>query len=186
MENIEIEAKFLEIDKAALIQKLRDLGARDRGEVHQRDVIFYDGAGEWVKTGKQFVRVRQEGDKISLTYKHEKDGSLTGVQEIEFSIDDLEKATSFLLEIGLIIAREQEKYRHTFIMDGVNVDIDTWPKIPTWVELEGPTEEAVKQAALRLGFNWERAVFGTAQSAIEKYYKIPLRKVRYFTFARVE
>lgn len=42
MENTEIEVRLWEIDKAALVEKLRRLGAEDLGEDILEDIIFYD------------------------------------------------------------------------------------------------------------------------------------------------
>lgn len=185
MQNREIEVKFLEINKEELIAKLRSFGATDIGERKESDWIYYDSAGEWRDSGKEFIRVRQ-GRKITMAYKKEEEDTVTGVKEIEFEISDTQKARDFLEATGFQLARAQEKIRHTFKFDDVTVDIDSWPRIPTYVELEGPSEESIKKAAGRLGFEWRRGIFGTAQNAIEKNYKIPVRKLRYFTFDKVE
>ena len=36
--------------------------------------------------------------------------------------------------------------------NGVEIDIDSWPLIPTYLEIEGPSEEAVYNAVSALGF----------------------------------
>ena len=71
-------------------------------------------------------------------------------------------------------------------MDDVIVDIDTWPKIPTYVELEGPSENALKSAAARVGFDWKDAVFENARIVIEERYHIPVGSMKWFTFDRFE
>lgn len=185
MVNREIEAKFLEIDKEALIAKLKTFGSEDLGEDFLREMIFYDAAGKWVGEGKTFVRIRQTRDGARLTYKNLEAAMATGTEEIEFGIDNAGKAKDFLAKLGLVLHREQEKRRHTFKLGEVIVDIDTWPKAPTYVELEGPSEEAIKEAAERLGYDWSKAVFGNARLVLEKYYKIPIGKLKYFTFERV-
>lgn len=186
MENREIEAKFLEIDKDALIAKLRELGAQDLGEDLLREIIFYDQEGKWVAANKTFVRIRQRQGRITLTYKNQEAESATGTEEIEFGADSWDKARQFLEALGLRVGREQEKKRHTFALQKVTVDIDTWPSVPTYVELEGESEEKIRQAAALLGFDWGKAVFGNSGWVLEKYYHIPVRSHRYFTFARIE
>jgi len=66
------------------------------------------------------------------------------------------------------------------------VDIDTWPRILSYVELEGPSEDKLKETAKLLGFDWNNAVFYDARSIIEKNYNIPVGKMRWFTFDRFE
>lgn len=185
MKNREIEAKFLEIDKEALIKKLQEIGAEDQGEDELKEAIFYDKEGQWQFEELKFVRIRKTNRGIFVTFKHHEARTATGVKEIEFKADDFEKVKDFLEEIGLIFFREQEKKRRKFLLDGVVVDIDTWPKIPTYVEIEGPTEEAIKRVAELLGFDWSKAFFGLSIDVIESY-GIPVRKLKFFTFDKVE
>jgi len=176
----------LEINKEELIKKLAELGAEDLGERHLPSLIFYDGAGEWIKSGKKFVRIRTTGEGIFMAFKDDQDYSLSGTREIEFEISDLEKGREFLLAIGLQLIREQDKIRNSFRLDGVAVDIDTWPKVPTLVEIEGSSEEEVKTVSAKLGFDWQNVVFGNSMLMIEKHYNIPVRSLKYYTFDRVE
>ena len=72
----EIEAKFLDINKAKIRQKLKQLGATlEKPEVLMRRVVF--------QTDKHsFARVRDEGDQIVMTYKHVVDGhSILGTKK---------------------------------------------------------------------------------------------------------
>ena len=186
MKNREIEVKFLEINKDSLIKKLGELGAKDLGEDTLKEAIFYDKEGKWQYQEIKFVRIRQTKADIFVTFKHKEVPRVTGTKEIEFTANDFEKVKDFLLEIGLVFFREQEKIRHKFMLDEVIVDIDTWPSIPTYVELEGPSEEAIKEAAATLGFEWSEAQFGLAHDVIERIYKIPVRSFRYFTFSKIE
>ena len=184
--NQEIEAKFLEIKTDDLIKKLHDLEARDFGEKVLKEIIFYDKAGEWRKSGKSFVRIREDFDGIKMTYKHIDEPISPVAEEIEFEISDVQKATALLERAGLEIARKQEKKRHKFKTGDVIIDIDTWPNAPTYVEVEGPSEESIKEVAERLGFDYQKAVFGTAAMVLEKYYNIPIRTLKEFTFNKIQ
>ncbi len=186
MDNREIEVRFLEIDKEAIVKELQALGAEDLGEDFLKEVIFYDKDLKWQYEEKKFVRLRQARGEIFLTFKHNEAETATGTVEFEFKVDDWEKAKAFLEAIGLTAFREQEKKRRTFKLGEVIVDIDTWPSIPTYVELEGKSEDDLKSAAKTLGLDWSKAIFETARFLIEKYYKIPVSKLRYFTFEKIE
>lgn len=182
--NREIEVKFLEIDKPKLIEKLIGLGASDLGEEKITEQIFHDLKGEWVKQQK-FARIRTTGKGVYFTYKHSESRTAEGTIELEFKIDNPETLKSFLEVMGLGMDREQEKIRHKFKLDGVIIDIDTWPKVPTYVELEGPDVESIKNASVKLGLDYSKGVFGTASYVIEEVYHISVNKLRYFTFSRV-
>ncbi|OGE87584.1 MAG: hypothetical protein A3J07_02600 [Candidatus Doudnabacteria bacterium RIFCSPLOWO2_02_FULL_49_13] len=181
MDNIEIEVKFLEIDKPKLIEKLVSLGAKDLGEEKITEKIFHDPEGKWYAERK-FGRIRTTSKGVTFTYKHVKERTATGTTEIEFKITEPDKVKAFLEAMGLVMDREQEKIRHKFTLADVIVDIDTWPRVPTYVELEGLSEEAIKSAAANLGFDWGKAVFGTADTVIREVYKIDLKAIRHFTF----
>lgn len=88
--------------------------------------------------------------------------------------------------LGLVAYRIQEKRRHTFKFDEVTVDVDTWPTIPPYAELEGPSEDAVKKTAQQLGFDYQQAVFGNAGKTIERFYHIQLAEIRFFTFEKIQ
>jgi adenylate cyclase, class 2 len=177
MENREIEVKFLEIDKPKLIVKLNSLGASDLGEEVITEQIFYDKDLNWIKEHK-FVRIRKTKKGTYITYKHTEDRTAVGTKEIEYMTAEADKVRAFLEELGLVMHREQEKKRHKFKLVDVIVDIDTWPSIPTYVELEGPDEEAIKEAANKLEFDYSKGVFGTAAHVIEEVYKINIIKKR--------
>src|SRR6478609_5230234 len=155
----EIEVRFLEIDEAALKQDLKDLGAKDFGEDLFEEVITYKNQ-EWLDYKRKFVKIRKTKDNVFLTYKHQEFDTVDGTEEIEIKVDDFEKTIKFLerVEMGFFMRRQQKK-RHTFKLDGVTIDIDTWPKIPTYVELEGNSEQDLKAVAAKLGFDWSKAVF---------------------------
>lgn len=181
--NQEIEVRFLEVDKESLIKKLNDLGAQNRGEDTLEEIIFYDKEQTWKD---KFVRLRKTKDLITMTYKHHKSETVEGAEEIEFCVSDIIKAEEFLEKIGLVAFRHQQKKRHTFFLNEVIVDIDTWPKIPTYVELEGGSESLIKKVAHELNLNWEDAIFENARTVIEKRYKIPVGSMKWFTFDRFE
>src|SRR5258708_34233396 len=143
MENREIEVKFLEVNKLALIEKLKKLGAQDQGEELITEQIFHDAAGSWPKDSK-FGRIRKTKKGYYFTYKHSQQRTATGVLEIEFKIEKPEKLKAFLEVLGLVMNRENEKYRHKFILDDVIIDIDTWPMIPRMSRLKDQLRLAFK------------------------------------------
>lgn len=184
--NREIEVRFLEIDQEALIKRLKELGAKDEGEDFFQEVIFYDDKLQWRYKDKKFVRLRRGRNGATLTFKHNEMDTAEGTKEIEFGVDNFEQAKEFLVETGLIAFREQEKKRHSFKLGDVVIDIDTWPAVPTYVELEGPSEAALQAAAAQLGLDWATVVFESPRYVIEKNYHIPVSEFHYFTFDKQE
>ncbi|MEK7585967.1 MAG: class IV adenylate cyclase [Patescibacteria group bacterium] len=171
----EIEIKFLEIDVPELEKKLTAIGAEKAGEYDYHRATF--DFPDWrLNTGHAWLRLRTDGKETTLTYKQRlgvkaNDGSISdeGMKEIEIIVDDYEKTYELLKSIGFIIKREQENKRIKYIKDNVHYDIDFWPKIPTFLEVEGPSLAEVKEAAKELGFNPEDGLIGSAKQVYKKY-----------------
>ncbi len=185
-QHIETEVRFLEVNAEELKAKLLKLGASDLGENNLKEVIFYDKAGEWQREKVKFIRVRKDKNGTQMAFKQNLAATADGTKEIETSVGSFENTIAFLETVGFNPFREQEKRRHSFKIDGVTVDIDTWPKIPTYVELEGETEDDLKQLAKKLGLDWSTADMHGATWVIENTYNIPVRTLRYFTFSKFE
>ncbi len=175
----------MEIDVADIKRRLIALGAVDKGEALLRETIIYDKDLMWLKE-RRVLRIREKNDEVEVTYKHHPDAKTLGTTEIEFHADSAKQAVALFEAIGLWPYRHQEKRRHTFKLGAITFDIDTWPKIPSYLEIEGLSEAAIKKATLQLGLKWKDAIFESARVVAEKYYKIPMGKLRYFTFDRVE
>lgn len=185
MNNIEIECRFLEIDKEAIKKKLIEIGAVDKGEVMLEETVIYNADASWRKDNR-FIRIRKSGDVVTLSYKEYRAHTVDGTLEIELHVDDYDKTAQFLEATGLKVYRQQQKKRHTFELGDVTFDIDTWPRIPPYIEIESDSEDKIKQAAESIGLDYSKAVFENAGAVIEGVYKIPVKSMRWFTFDRFE
>ena len=162
----EIEATFLNIDKNALREKLKSLGAElIQPEILMRRHVFR-------MDEHSFVRVRDEGYRIVITYKHYDELSLSGAKEINLTIDDYDGAVAFLKLLGLEVKSEQESLRETWKLEHAEIDIDTWPWLSSYVEIEGETEDAVKDAATKLGFDMNNAVYGSVDEVYVRTFDV--------------
>jgi adenylate cyclase class 2 len=57
-------------------------------------------------------------------------------------------------------------------LNGVEVTIDTWPWIPTFVELEASSEEKLMGAAKELELNWQQVIHGSVETAYQANYDV--------------
>lgn len=173
----ELEVKFLDIDPEKLRQLLQENGATlvHAERLMRRKTMDYPDR-RLEKTGG-WVRVRDEGDKITFSYKRVVDRGIEGTKEISVLVDDFEKSCAILEAVGFEVKSYQETKRERWDLDGVEVTIDTWPWIPTFVELEGLTEEALKTAAGKLGLSWNEANFSSVDYAFQKYYDISIAEI---------
>lgn len=84
-----------------------------------------------------WIRVRDEGDKITFSYKRLIDRTIEGTKETFVVVDSFDAICDLLIAVGFDRKSYQEIKREKWMLDGVEITIDTWPRIPTFVELDG-------------------------------------------------
>lgn len=168
----EIEAKFINIDCDAFRKKLTEVGAKLIYPERFMKRRTYDDAGGSLRKIGGWVRVRHEGDVVTLSYKQLNDRTLHGTKEVTVEVNDFEKTCEFMKAIGFVEKSYQETKREKWIHDGAEVTIDTWPWIPTFVEIEAKDEDHIKNISARLGFDWKDALHGSVENAYMAVYDV--------------
>ena len=165
MSGKEIEAKFYVRDLAKIEARLRELKARlIQPRVHEKNIRF-DTPGHSLSKENRALRLRQD-DQIRMTYKGAsavKDG-VSDRLEIEFALDDFQKAGEFLEALGYEPIFFYEKYRATYELDNTHIMLDELP-YGEFVEIEGESIEAIREIAERLHLKWDAAI-GTSYHAL--------------------
>ena len=178
---IENEVRFLEVDVDAIKHQLKKLGATNLGEDLLEERIYYNESLSWRDEGK-LVRIRKTSNTISMSFKQYGQGTIGDTKEIEIMVSDVEHTHSFLESIGLICKRIQEKKRHSYHLEGVDIEIDYWPNIPAYLELESSSTRQLQDIAEKLHLNWEEANTHNAAWVIEHVYGIPVKDIERFVF----
>ena len=144
----EYEVRILEIDREAIEERLKKLHATFLWDRIQRRYVY-----DFIpKEENKWIRLRTNGDKTTLTIKNLVSSSIDGTQELEVVVDNFERTNLILKELGYTPKGYQENRRIQYELNGVEVDIDFWPMIPTYIEIEGASEDAVYNAVEALGF----------------------------------
>lgn len=165
----EIEAKFLDVDHDDVREKLRAARANLEQPMRlmRRDLFDYpDGRLRADNHGR--VRVRDEGDRITVSYKRGGEGEYS--TEVETTIGSYDEMCKIFEAIGLTHFTQQESKRETWQLNDVEVVLDEWPWLNPYIEIEGPSEVLIKQAAIQLGFDWADAKFGNVDTAYRAQY----------------
>ena len=121
---------------------------------------------------KKWIRVRQTNDKTTIAVKHilaQNKSNLQQMQETEIEVSNIDEANKLLEALGYSYKSYQEKKRITYILDEYELDIDTWPGIPTYVEIEGKSEKDLENILNKLGYTMKETVSCTADQVYEKY-----------------
>lgn len=163
--NTEYEVRILEIDKDSFIKKLEKLGAEKVGDFFQKRYVYDFNP---VVKGK-WIRLRTNGNESTLTIKNIVSPLIDGTKEIEIIVSDFDKCNYILNELGYKARSYQENKRIRYNLDGVEIDIDTWPLIPTYVEIEGKSEEEVMTVVKKLGYNENEITTLDVDSIYKKY-----------------
>ena len=166
----EKEVKFLDIDPAAIEEKLKASGAHKVGEYFYRRQVF-DFPGFPLDKQAAWVRLRDEGERITLTFKQRlgissNDGKTSdrSMKEVEIIVNDYQKTTDFLLSIGMIYKFYEENKRIRWQKGNIEFDIDTWPKLNPYLEIEAPSWEEISEAEKFLRLDpADQKIFSTNQ-----------------------
>ncbi|MGX1668570.1 class IV adenylate cyclase [Streptomyces sp. NPDC055400] len=157
----EFEARFLEADATKIVEHLMSRSATcAMPRTLMRRIVFknndIEARGGW-------LRLRQLGERAFLTYKQVTSdvSAIDTTLEAEVEVGDFDAAKTLLEAMGFTALRYQENYREEWQLNGVTFDIDTWPDLPTFLEVEGPDENSVHEAAAALGLNIAQASYGT-------------------------
>lgn len=178
--NTEYELRVLEIDKEKMIKKLQVLGAIKKGEYHQRRYVYDLRPAE---NGK-WIRLRTNGEKTTLTYKNIESNTIDGTKEVEFEVEDFNKANEFLERIGFFNRGYQENDRIQYFLDGVEIDIDSWPMIPTYMEIEGKSKEEVMKMKEKLDLDESKITTLNCDDIYKQIYNIDISKIKELKFKK--
>ena len=171
---IEYEVRFLEIDRKKIIQKLKEVGAKEVGDWLQKRKIY-----DFIqKDPNGWIRLRTNGEKTTLTVKKIGSSKVDGTREAEVVVDNFDEADTILTEAGLKARNYQENRRNQFIYKGVEIDIDSWPLIPTYLEIEANSEEEIKDVCNDLGLDYEESTSMDVTDIYNKIYGIDLLSIK--------
>ncbi len=174
---IEIETKIDGIDTKETAKILKKIGAKLVGRKLFRRWIFNL---EEKSGGDRFIRLRTDGKKTTLTYKHRLGSTLANTEEIETEVKDFDAAAKILSSL-IPEPLYQENKRTTYSLDGVEITIDEWPKLPPIMEIEADSEARIRETINRLGIKG-RELGNIGWEKVYSMYGMDLRSFRILKF----
>jgi len=118
-----------------------------------------------------YVRVRDEWDKITCTYKEILPWKLdiNSIKEIETEVENYESMVNIFKKLWLKQKAIQETYREIWSLENeVFFMIDVWPWLKPFLEIEWESEEIVKLYSKKLWFDYNKWLFWAVD---EVYYE---------------
>ncbi|MDD2908392.1 MAG: CYTH domain-containing protein [Candidatus Gracilibacteria bacterium] len=161
----EIEVKILEIDKDFIIQKLESMGAKLTfcGEIENE---FYQN-----NDGKR-IRLRKMGGKNIMTLKTKiENENMKASNEYEVEFLEYETFKIILENVGFKFSIKTNKQRISYHLGEIAFDIDDFPGIPTFIEVEAQTTKNVIKGVELLGYTMDDTkTFGERE--LKEYYNL--------------
>ena len=107
----------------------------------------------------KWIRLRKSNEKAELTVKHilnKNKDKIQKVKETEMEVSSLEEANLILESIGVVHRNYQEKIRYSYIFKSAEIEIDLWPGLEPYMEIECDSEDVINEIVDLLGFNDKR------------------------------
>ena len=115
--------------------------------------------------------MRTDGTHSTMAFKqrlgmkaHDGSANDEGMEEIEFAVSGFDTACAFMKAIGLVSKVYMENRRIRYAKDGVEFDLDFWPGLEPYMEIEAKSWEEVEKGIAWLGLNpADKKIFTTTQ-----------------------
>ncbi len=129
------------------------------------DATFVEIIGKYHINPNKWIRLRENNGVTTLTIKHilgrytDENGvrhhDVDNVLEYETTVGSFSETSKLLNLLGYYHKNYQEKRRIQFSYNNLEIDIDFWPHIPPYMEIEGDALEDIENFARELGFHNE-------------------------------
>ncbi len=172
----EFETRILNINKEAIISKLETIGAEiKQEEVLQKRYIFEN---QDLIAKNAWIRLRLVDGKAELTYKQRETG---GDIEHSTNIDNVEATIELLQSIGLNLSGYQENKRLKYVLKNITFDIDTWPMIDPYIEIEAESQTEVERGVALLGYGMDDCT-DLVGDKLYNHFGIDLKQIKELKF----
>ena len=148
----EIECRLLNCNVEKHLQKLKKNNAKFVGDWLQvRNCYDFTPVRP-----NSWIRLRTNGITTTLTIKEVNSSQIDGTKECEIIVSDFETTDELLNKLGYTAISCQENRRIQYELDDVEIDIDFWPFIPAFVELEANSQKQIEDVCKKIGIDFNK------------------------------
>ena len=167
----ETEAKFYVLHLNRITTRLQEMQARLIQPRVLETNLRFDLPNGSLRSQGRVLRLRRDIES-KLTYKAagQNKRGIIDREEIEFVVDNFDKARQFLEALGYQKTMVYEKYRTTYEMDHTSIMLDELP-FGNFVEIEGDAEKQIRSVATTLKLNWDAAIDNSYTGLFENVRK---------------
>ena len=80
------------------------------------------------------------------------------MQETEIEVNSFEETNELLEKLGFSYRSYQEKRREKYSLNEHEIDIDTWPKLLPYIEIEGKDKNDIEKILSILGYSFKDTI----------------------------
>ncbi len=165
----EIEIKILNISPRKISEQLVRLGANKGARLLVVEKMF-DFKDTRLSRRRRSLRLRKVGGRFELTHKTgaAKSNGFKVQNETQTEVLDFDSTEQILRLLGLKCIKHREKYRTSFKIGTTAFEIDEYPHIPPYLEIEGAPDNIKKYVGL-LGFTMQDTSNESSTNVLKKY-----------------
>ena len=170
----EVETKVLDVNIEDISKKLFDLSA-DKILDTKYSVDWFRTKNSKEGDDNWYLRIRTtSGGNSELTWKGQSTvlGDSRTHKEINIQLNEPEKIRDLLAEIGLEKYAHQDKTRISWILKDWRFDLDTYPNMPPYLEIEGKDENHIQEAIKLLNLQNNKKNSGGERLLIQEEYSL--------------
>ncbi len=162
MKKEEVELKILNINPIKTRKILRALGAKKTMSSTLLRELYFRGNGNFSS-----LRLRSEGKKQYLTLKTKQEDKNFNIRmEHQIEVSDLDTTKNILELLGYELFRQREKLREHYELLKVNIEIDQYPNMTPYMEIEAPSKKIAEEFIKKFGFPLSLTTNKTASEII--------------------
>jgi adenylate cyclase class 2 len=132
--NIELEVKSYCRDLAQVKSRLRKLGAKHLGQIHQIDTYF-KVSKDYYQNGRPKLRIREEKNR-RVSFEYHLPINKFKAQEYETDVGDAKTCRLILEKLGYKVGTVVDKRRDKYRLGKINIDLDSVKGLGNFIEVE--------------------------------------------------
>jgi adenylate cyclase class IV len=166
MNYIEREVKVLDVDVKQTSYLLNSLGAEKTFDGNRMFILFDFPDRRISKKGEE-VRLTIEGDKNKLSYEFKVKGTLASTK---LFVSREKEALDFFSKLGLEEIARIKSHRISWELDGIDFDLDVFPKIKPFLEIDlGNSKVKLSSLLKKLNLKNNEVVSISTREIYQKY-----------------
>lgn len=161
----EIEIKILNINLRRLKGAIKKIGGKQILKPMLMRELYFESPSK--NRAYSSFRLRSEGKRNFLTLKIKKDDERFEVRdEYEVEVIDFDMTKTILELAGFKVFRCREKKRESYRVANVRIEIDSYPNMNPYAEIESTSKRAIEVFIKKIGFNFKCVTKKTATEII--------------------